>query len=312
MGLLRELDFELLISKLNQVGHHFFLLLFTTSIAYLFATLAWKYSFKDCPNISLWELFCYRHIGEVLALLNPSNIIAGETLKTKFLCDRNVEKDAAISSIVISRCILVISSLVLLVFSTVFLLSGQMSFEMSLLIVMCSSSLILIISNLVLNKKLLLSKCYNFLCRIFPKVNFLLDQRESVHNANLLISAYAQEKPLQLLVAFCYSSLHWFFGSLEFYLIFLILDSPIGVLDALAIEMGVMVFKSLGSFVPGQIGVEEYGNKLMIGVIGFGVSTIWITVSILRRARQLVWIIIGILMYLVYDLNIRKRKLIKV
>lgn len=63
--------------------------------------------------------------------------------------------------------------------------------------------------------------------------------------------------------------------------------------------MGVILFKSAGAFVPAQIGVEEYGNKIMLAAIGLPETEIWVSASILRRARQLFWIFLGLTIYFV-------------
>ncbi len=63
----------------------------------------------------------------------------------------------------------------------------------------------------------------------------------------------------------------------------------------IVIYLGVVFFKAAGAFIPGQIGAEEYGNKMMLLAIGIPDAEIWI--SILRRARQLVWIAFGIVVY---------------
>ena len=102
-----------------------------------------------------------------------------------------------------------------------------------------------------------------------------------------------------MLLSFLASCLHWIVGSLEFYFILLFLGVKTTVAKALLVDMGVIVFKSAGAFIPGQIGIEEYGNKVMLGIIGIAGGTIWITVSILRRARQLAWILLSLLVYFI-------------
>ncbi len=44
-----------------------------------------------------------------------------------------------------------------------------------------------------------------------------------------------------------------------------------------------MLFKAAGAIVPGQIGVEEYGNKVMLDVIGIVSNEIWLVVTLIRR-----------------------------
>ena len=67
---------------------------------------------------------------------------------------------------------------------------------------------------------------------------------------------------------------------------------PVSILDAVVIEMGVLGFKAAGSMVPGQIGVEEYGNKVMLNLAGILSNEIWLTVSLLRRGRQVFWLLV--------------------
>lgn len=57
--------------------------------------------------------------------------------------------------------------------------------------------------------------------------------------------------------------------------------------------MGVIVFKTVGAIVPGQIGVEEYGNKVMLDAIGIVSNEVWLVVTLMRRGRQLFWLLIA-------------------
>ena len=88
-------------------------------------------------------------------------------------------------------------------------------------------------------------------------------------------------------------------GSLEFYFILILLGIKTTVFSTLLVDMGVVVIKSIGAFVPGQIGIEEYGNKIMLTMIGVTGATVWVTASILRRSRQLFWMVTSAVMYFV-------------
>ncbi|MFT6338741.1 MAG: hypothetical protein ACJATI_005518, partial [Halioglobus sp.] len=90
--------------------------------------------------------------------------------------------------------------------------------------------------------------------------------------------------------AFLLSVIHWILGAAEFYLILKVLGFDISVVNAIAIEMGVILFKTIGAIVPGQVGVEEYANKVMLGAVGIAGNEVWLVVSIMRRARQLFWV----------------------
>ena len=98
-------------------------------------------------------------------------------------------------------------------------------------------------------------------------------------------------------------TLHWIIGSLEVYFILKFLGIKAGVLQVIFVDMGIILFKSAGAFVPGQIGVEELGNKVMLELIGIPDAEVWITVSVLRRSRQVFWIVCGMLFYFLYTLK---------
>jgi hypothetical protein len=73
----------------------------------------------------------------------------------------------------------------------------------------------------------------------------------------------------------------------------------ISVIDAISMEVGVSLFKSLGAIVPGQIGIEEYGNKIMLDVVAVKGNEIWFVVSLVRRSRQLFWLSVAGVFFLI-------------
>ena len=94
---------------------------------------------------------------------------------------------------------------------------------------------------------------------------------------------------------------HWIFGAMEFFVIFTTLGLDVTVMSAIAVEMGVGVFKTLGSVIPGQLGIEEYGNKVMLDLIGVQSNEVWLAASLMRRGRQLFWLAVaGIASLVVY------------
>lgn len=108
-----------------------------------------------------------------------------------------------------------------------------------------------------------------------------------------------------MVLSVLFAVLHWIFGALEFYFILKFLNIDITIVQALVIDLGVVFFKTAGAFIPGQIGFEEYGNKIMLSIVGVNSDEVWITASILRRARQIVWIGVAAVFYFLF---IGKRK----
>jgi uncharacterized protein (TIRG00374 family) len=114
----------------------------------------------------------------------------------------------------------------------------------------------------------------------------LLSIREINQEAHLFFT----DNQGKFILAFILSVIHWILGAAEFYLILRVLGLDISVVNAVAIEMGVILFKTVGAIVPGQVGVEEYANKIMLEAVGIAGNEVWLVVSIMRRARQLFWV----------------------
>ena len=77
-------------------------------------------------------------------------------------------------------------------------------------------------------------------------------------------------------------------------MILLYLGEPIDLLTALSIDALCTLIKGGAFFVPGSVGAQEAGNLLLLRAFGYSDVT-GMTFALLRRARELVWIAIGLL-----------------
>lgn len=299
---LRHIDFQEVYTYIHQVGWGFVLLLMVTGFGYFLGSTAWYLSFRSLElSHPLNKLFVFRMIGETLAVINPTSVIAGDASKIYFLKKLGVPEDEASSATLVARIILVISLVFILIFSSIFFLDSMTFFEnvgykVGILSLMSMAALGLL--HLFVSPKMYLYKVVSFILNHFSKS--ATTQAERIYHINSAMADYFKNYKTKFIFAFVLSVFHWLSGAMEFYVILLLLDIPISLLSAVMLEMGVMVVKSLGAFVPGQIGVEEQGNRLMLALIGVKVAGIWVVVSILRRARQLFWLGMGVFLYLIF------------
>jgi len=265
----------------------FFKILLITTTAYYLATLAWYYTFRreereKLPSIA--KLFLIRNIGESVSILTPINVVGGEYSKVLLLEKYGLDKLRSTQATILAR-VLIILSFILLGFLVVSYLLSSLSVIYMVLFVLFVFLLLLTVRS-IYHKSVPSTKSsekHGWIDKIKLKVyDFLYRCVKSI-----------QEDRRSFLIALFLSALHWLIGSLEFLTILHFLEIPISYFQAVVVEFGVMVFKSAGAFVPGQIGVEEYGNKLMLQSLGVTSLKIWVSVSVIRRIRQLAWIIIG-------------------
>ncbi len=260
--------------------------------AYFFAALAWKKAFtKDHKSKipGIFQLFAYRQIGEVVSLLTPANVIGGEISKISLLSAYNIPKTHLISSVVISRGLIILSYLFLILIGLiwVFVIGGRPA-----LIYYIAGVIGIFVCTVTLGIYIRDSVNYNFR----NKLRWLKKIDKEFRTTSALIREQLSENRKQLSIAFIFSLIHWLVGVFEFYIILNGLGISCTYPQAFILEIGVIIFKCIGAFVPAQLGFEEYGNKLMLAFIGIPSVEIWIVVSLIRRARQIIWITIGLLL----------------
>lgn len=299
---LRNIDFEQVRHYLSEVGWKFGWVLLVTGLGYGVAAVAWMLCFRELqlPN-ALWKLFVFRQIGETLAVVNPTSVVAGDAAKIYFLKRSGVPVTEASAATLLARMLLVISLIVLLIGASIYfidtidLLQSRGS-KIGLLVAMLVTSLWMIL--LLVHPRLYLSRLSGRVLKVLNLSSFT--RLRSVARVNFAMADYFKQHRFKFMLAFILSILHWLTGATEFYLILSFLGIDISMFAAAMLEMGVVVVKSIGAFVPGQIGVEEQGNRLMLLVIGVSTPGIWVTVSIFRRARQVFWLLVGALMYAIW------------
>lgn len=280
---LRATDLKMVVSLIKETGFKFCLLLFTTFVAYLFGTISWQFAFGEHYKcISTGKLFLIRHLGETAGMFNPASVIGGDALKAVMLRTYPIPEKKILWSILFSRVILVLSQLFLA----------------------AATALALIMQHPLLAWYQFTNEKRSALYPLLLIRWKILQTKFS--SAIQELPAMLKENKRMLVFSFFFALLHWVFGGLEFYFILKFLGLKVSVLKALMVDLGVVLFKAAGAVIPGQLGVEEYGNKIMLMAIGVPGEEVWVAASILRRARQLFWVVFGIA---IYFLMFKKRRI---
>lgn len=298
-------DYKEVITCVRRVGSNFIILILTTGAAYVLGTLSWKYSMgNQMTDISLGRLFLIRHAGETISLLNPIGIVGGEAAKIQLLGPYIRSRKAIVASILVSRVIMIVSQLFLFLLAAfILVIQGaklniiNLSAENWFISAGFAAGAVILMLSVVVSYKSTLKefagKTKSGRLLIF-KTQVLRLKTKEVYAEIIKLCRYSRRA---VALAVLFALLHWIAGALEFYFILQFLGVKVSIEQALLIDMGVIFFKAAGAFIPGQIGIEELGNKMMLSVIGVHDAGIWITASILRRSRQFVWIAFGACIY---------------
>ncbi|MDF2475622.1 MAG: hypothetical protein K0S24_1105 [Sphingobacterium sp.] len=292
-------DLSALKRELSTIGYRFTLLLLITLVAYLFGTFAWWICLGSSKkNINLAELFAVRQIGETVGLFNPTSVIGGDLLKAKLLTRYDIPLQQGLSSVAISRITAILSQLSLFLLTMIWLICSPLKKE-----VMRYTGFAIYVVCAILLLVVLLIFYWLISTKTAPKhlsadTSFLGKAKNQLQKLCWNTKDFYQQQNNVFWYSYSLFALHWFVGSLEFYLILKFLAVEVNVIHGLILDMSVILLKSTGAFVPGQLGVEEISNKLLLSMIGISGGSIWLSVSLLRRGRQVFWTAIGAIFYL--------------
>jgi hypothetical protein len=302
---IRETDLNAMSVSLQKIGWGGFgLILLSTFLAYLLATIGWRFCLPK-TRYSILQLFLIRHIGEVVTLINPTSIVGGEATKWTLMNDEQVNKKEVAVSIMVSRMILIYTQLICFGIVFIYLLLSNFTFPVII------TKSVGILYGIILLSICILSVAYNQRksdpTATDPEkkrwIHKYLFQLQTVLVASL---SFFKTHPKAVIWSSIAGILHWVVGALEIYWILNYLGFPCTLLQAIFMDLGVVFFKTAGASIPGQVGIEELGNKVMLEMIGINSTEIWVTLSLVRRARQICWICFGLLGYAFIQPLLRK------
>lgn len=301
--LIQTTDLQKVLASIHLIGFRFALLLLLTFTAYLFAAIGWKYCFKkEARILAIGNLFLIRHMGEMLSLVNPAGVIGGEAMKIYMLQNKGIEKTNIVASVLIARVMMAVTQVVIFLVS----LAAVYSFNTHLVDFFPTVRLKPAFVFILITMLLVLAGNRIYLRQLFKKSRLYAFLKNLAYTWQIkdifrAVSRFFQHDSKGLACCTFFFLMHWIIGSLEIYFILFFLGIKAGLFQIILVDMGIVLFKAAGAFIPGQIGIEEMGNYIMLGFIGITDYEIWITVSVLRRTRQLFWIITGLAAYMIYN-----------
>ena len=97
--------------QVSSIGFKFLFLVFVMFFGFYIDTLGWKLCYPEkIDHISVFQLFLIRLAGESLAQINPTNVIAGDTMKAVILKRKGVEYTQSIIALTVYRFITILAA----------------------------------------------------------------------------------------------------------------------------------------------------------------------------------------------------------
>ena len=293
-----HIDLKAVLKEVTNIGWNLLWIIVITGLAYVLATAGWQNCFIEKPKrTSLWQLFCIRHIGETIGLFNPTSIIGGDYIKTVLLKPTGTSEQEILNSVLISRFLTIITQFSLFGISGFWFLMSSFNQNIPkqllavLWILVITFFCIPLIIFIILKKSKELQVASTLSWKALRKLSIRI---QTILNAVL---TFHQNQPCKCYRAYFYFFLHWTVGALELFLILYFSGITIPIILSQFMDMGIIIIKSFGAFIPAQIGVEEFGNKILLTSAGMYTVQIWLIIALIRRSRQVFWIAFGFLAY---------------
>ena len=134
--------------------------------------------------------------------------------------------------------------------------------------------------------------------------------RDSANEADaVLLDFYARHRGRFVLSCLCYAAA-WSLGPLEIYILLRLLHQPASWQIALLVEGIGLLIERATFLIPGKLVSQEGGKALILGVLGYPPG-IGFVVGFLRRIKEMVWVLFGLIALMIHRMSVQQRGEIK-
>ena len=290
-------DLLLVADLLVKLGYGFVIILVLYTGVTWADTIAWKNNFKEeeSRQFSLWNLWCIRQTGEAYNSITPLGTLGGEPIKAQLLKERHgISIKQGVASQVIARTTFLIALILFYVPGIFFTLQSSIISEklkMTCLFAMAVFTTLIFLF-LMFQTTGVLGKLVSWASQkpFGKKMGIFLDK---LNQLDQNISSYYKHNLLRALTSVSYAFVGWVIGLIELYVTLYFLGYDLNIIDLWIIEALAQLIRNASFFIPLSIGAQEGGLLLIFTALGMS-GTLGITVSFVRRIKELFWVCLGL------------------
>jgi len=252
-------------------------------------TLGWRYAFISNPPPYL-RMLAARTAGEAVNIVTALGSVGGEAVKV-WLLRPAVSYDESVPSVVIAKTtstmaqtLLLLVGLVLAV--TTLTVARDVIWAM---LVLLGVELLLVGGFFVTQVAGLVRRAGRLLAW-----SGLIENASAAEDLDARLRRYYRENWRRFFLSVVFHFGGWLLGALEVLVMLYVLDIPVSMATATVIEAVGSGVRFASFLVPGSLGVLEGANTGVFAALGLGASA-GLAFSLVRRARQGVWIGIGLI-----------------
>jgi len=313
----RDVDLSETYVKLAGVGFYFIPIFAVYGIGCLLDTAAWKLILAEPgKSISFIKLYQIHLAGESMYRFIPAGVVVGEASKVYLLTKQSrYNGSETVSSLVIRKLLMGLSQGLYIgmgVLAGVLLAQRFSRFEMILLAV----SLGVIVFFVSLWIKLSHGELFSWLFRVLRRVPIIGvrvgNERLFFERTDSELKKFLEQNKRRGVFAFVLFFCEWLMEAVETYIIIAVLGMSISPSQVMIFEPVVSLVRSLVFFVPAGLGVMDSGYVSAFGSAGIvNVVTASAAFMIIKRSKELFWILIGLFFLWLQGGSIAERMLVQ-
>ena len=292
-------DLLAVFNLLIKLGYGFIIILILYGIVTWVDTIAWKNNFKreETRQFSLWNLWCIRQIGEAYNTITPLGTLGGEPVKAQLLKERHgLSLKEGMASQVIARTTFLIALILFFIPGIFFTLQSNIISEQIKMVCLLTMTILsmLIFLFFIFQVTGTLGKLARWASKrpFGEKTGIYLSQLELLDQG---ISSYYKQNIRRATISVSYAFIGWVIGLAELYVTLYFLGYNLSLSDLWLIEAIAQLIRNASFFIPLSIGAQEGGLLLIFTALGMP-GSLGITVSFVRRIKELLWVFLGLVL----------------
>lgn len=296
VGLVVMAEPRTILREVSRVGWGGFVLFFLPSVViYVLDALGWRLCFERPPPVSFPRLLAIRMAGETINNTLPVVQVGGEPVKALLLKHHGLPMSEGLASVIVAKVEVALAQFVFVLCGVVAaVLAGgagpQVAVGAAVMVVLGLAGTFAATATLRRGPGRLLAAASR---RTGLFAGVVERRRDALERLDVSLAAVYARSPGRGALVFVAFLGAWALETLEVWIFARALDLPLGPLAALAIASLLTVARGVGSFSPGSLGVTEGGGVLLF--VAFGqTEAVALAFAVVRRARDLVWIAVGL------------------
>ncbi len=287
-------------ASLRLMGFGFVIVMAISAVRHWLRSVAWLHCIEqDHRKIKILDLFNVRLAGDAVRLLSFTGPFLGETSKA-VLIRKRLPMVHGMSSIIIENLAYTVSVIVVVI-SGLALLLANYSTKTSVKIMSASLAVGMILSiiavQVVLVKRIkAFTRLGNWLARK-TDIQWFKDRTHSIGHTEDKVHDFYAKKSGAFYIVFLLEIAANLVNVVEVYLILYFIGTAVTPLTSYIIEAMMKVVNILFFFVPGQVGVMEGGNAILLRMLGLGASA-GVTLALIEKVRSIFWAAYGLFIWM--------------